>query len=136
MAARPSRVWTRGAKAAKPGDEEARRIAGACETLVRDVLKPRFLPEITPTPFNYCVDIHGDWRAGRYRFLQRMRSGFADTRGEEFDHPFARLDFMGFGRFDIQWMRHTGSWWRLHTGLSLAGAIDLLETNPVLHPHA
>ena len=36
----------------------------------------------------------------RYRFIQRYRSGFPDNLGEEFDAPFARLDWIGHGRFD------------------------------------
>ena len=41
------------------------------------------------------VDIHGAWAAGRYRFMQRYRSGMQHNLGEEFDAPFARIDRMG-----------------------------------------
>lgn len=114
---------------------EKQRIVAACETLVRDVLKPRFLSEIRPTQWNYVIDIRGAWAAGRYRFMQRYRSGMEENRGEEFDAPFARLDWMGPDRFDIQWMRHTGKWWRLHAGVTLAEALRILETDGILHPH-
>jgi hypothetical protein len=33
--------------------------------------------------------------------------------GEEFDAPFARLDWIRRDHFDIQWHRHTGEWFRL-----------------------
>jgi len=97
-------------------------------------LKPRFLPKIRPTEWNYVIDIHGAWAAGRYRFIQRYRSGMQHNRGEEFDAPFARIDRMGRGRFDIYWMRHTGKWWRLYTGVTLAEALRILETDGILHP--
>jgi hypothetical protein len=87
---------------------EKRTIVVACETFIRDVLKPRFLPEIRPTEWNYVIDIHGAWMVGRYRFMQRYRSGMEHNRGEEFDVPFARIDRMERDRFDIYWMRHTG----------------------------
>ena len=109
-------------------------IVAACEAFIRDVLKPRFLPEIKPTEWNYVIDIHGAWAAGRYRFMQRYRSGMEDNRGEEFDAPFARIDRMGQDRFDIYWMRHTGKWWRLHVGVTLVEALRILETDGVLHP--
>ncbi len=115
-------------------EPEKQAIVAACEALIRDVLKPRFLPRITPTEFNYVIDIHGAWAAGRYRFAQRYRSGMAHNAGEEFDAPFARIDRMGSDRFDIQWMRHTGKWWRFHSGVTLAEALHLLETDNVLHP--
>jgi hypothetical protein len=121
----------------KPGqvtDAEKQRILAACEAFIRDVLKPRFLPRIEPTKWNYPVDIHGVWAGGRYRFVQRYRSGMEHNRGEEFDAPFARIDRMGPNRFDIYWMRHTGKWWRLYTGKTLTEALQILESDGVLHP--
>jgi hypothetical protein len=117
-----------------PDAAEKQAIITACETFIAEVLKPRFLPEIRPTEWNYPVDIHGAWMAGRYRFIQRYRSGRAHNLGWEFDHPFARIDRMGPDRFDIYWMRHTGQWWRVHVGVTLAEALRILETDGVLHP--
>jgi hypothetical protein len=129
--------WIRTTRAARPEPpDEAERgaIVAACEAFIRDVLKPRFLPEIRPTEWNYVIDIHGAWSAGRYRFMQRYRSGMEHNRGEEFDAAFARIDRMGRDRHDIYWMRHTGKWWRLYSGVPLAEALRILETDGVLHP--
>jgi hypothetical protein len=115
-------------------DLEKRAIIAACEKFIRDVLKPRFLPEIRPTEWNYVIDIRGSWAAGRYRFMQRYRLDMEHNRGEGFDAPFARIDRMGRDRFDIYWMRHTGKWWRLHADVSLAEALRILETDGHLHP--
>ena len=117
-----------------PDEVEKQAIITACEAFIDNVLKPRFLPEIRPTQWKYVVDIHGAWAAGRYRFVQRYRSGMEHNLDEEFDAPFARIDRTGPDCFDIYWMRHTGKWWRLHVGLSLAEALRILETDGVLHP--
>jgi len=109
-------------------------VTAACEHLITDFMKPRFLSEIQPTQFNYPVDILGKWRGARYRFIQRYRSGFADNLGEEFDAPFARLDWTGRNRFDIQWHRHTGQWFRLYDGLTLVKAIAAIKADGHLHP--
>lgn len=109
-------------------------ITEACDQLIGEFLKPRFLPAIRPTEFNYPVDILGKWNGAKYRFIQRYRSGFPETLGEEFDAPFARLDWISRDRFDIQWHRHTGAWFRLHRGLSLARAIETLKSDGLLHP--
>ncbi len=135
MVRRVQKTWQRSNQPPAVDDTERKAIVAACDAFVRDVLKPRFLLEIKPTEWNYPIDICGDWRAGRYRFIQRYRSGMAHNRGEEFDAPFARLDRMGPGRFDIHWMRHTGTWWRLHTGITLAQAFHILETDGILHPN-
>jgi hypothetical protein len=124
----------RAPRSALPDEAEKQAIIAACETFIRNVLKPRFLPGIRPTEWNYVIDIHGAWTAGRYRFMQRYRSGMAHNRGEEFDAPFARIDRMGRDRFDIYWMRHTGKWWRLYAGVTLAEALRILETDEVLRP--
>ncbi len=135
MARRKQWIGTlRAERPAAVDDLEKQAIIAACETFIRDVLKPRFLPEIKPTKWNYVIDIHGAWAAGRYRFMQRYRSGMAHNRGEEFDAPFARIDRMGRDRFHIYWMRHTGKWWRLYTGVTLAEALRIFETDGVLHP--
>jgi hypothetical protein len=129
------KVWVkRPPRPARPGEAEKSAIVVACESFIRDVLKPRFLPAIQPTEWNYPIDIRGSWAAGRYRFMQRFRSGMDRNRGEEFDIPFARIDYMGPNQFDIYWMRHTGQWWQLHRGVSLAEALRILETDKVLHP--
>ena len=56
-----------------------------------------------------------------------------ENLGEEFA-PFARLDWISRNRFDIQWHRHTGEWFRRHRGLTLAAAIDTLKSDGLLHP--
>lgn len=129
--------WIRTRRTERPAavDElEKQAIIAACETFIRDILKPRFLPEIRPTEWNYVIGIHGAWAAGRYRFIQRYRSGMGHNRGEEFDAPFARIDRMGRDRFDIYWMRHTGKWCRLHAGVTLVEALRIIEADGILHP--
>ena len=49
-------------------DDEKTAIADRCDVFIRDELKPRFLPQIRPTQFNYPVDIFGKWRGSKYRF--------------------------------------------------------------------
>lgn len=120
----------------KPSDEEKREITQACETFIAEVLKPRFLPEIRPTTFNYCVDIFGKWHGNKYRFIQLYRSDDEERRIKpEFEAPFARLEYAGRDRFDLSYFRHTGQWWTVHQGVTLAQAIDLLENHGIFHPH-
>ena len=115
-------------------EAEKARVTAACEQLIAEFMKPRFLPEIQPTQFNYPVDILGKWRGAQYRFIQRYRSGFPDNLGEEFDAPFARLDWIARDRFDLQWHRHTGQWWRLYSGLTLDEAVQTIKADGHLHP--
>lgn len=134
MAKRASRgVWVK----SLTGEEKA-AVARACEGFIAGTLKPWFLPEVRPTPFNYPVDIYGKWRGGKYSFITRYRSGFEDNRGEAFDLAFTRLDHVETRldaiRFDVMWHRHTGQWFRLFSGVTLEDALRLIETEELLQP--
>ena len=52
---------------------EKSEVAAACQHLIDNFLKPRFLSTIRPTQFNYPVDILGKWHGTKYRFIQRYR---------------------------------------------------------------
>jgi hypothetical protein len=41
-----------------PDADEQQAIIAACQTLIRDVLKPKFLPEIRPGDHTCVIDIH------------------------------------------------------------------------------
>jgi hypothetical protein len=134
MAKRESK-WVR----VKPlSQAEKAAIAVICECFIAEILKPRFLPEVRPTPFNYPVDILGKWRGSKYCFITSYRSGFADNVGEEFDVAVTRLDhveeFVTATRFDVMWRRHTGRWWRFHAAVTLEEALRLIETEKILRP--
>lgn len=128
------RQWVRTRSPSGLSEAEKAIITAACQRLIDEVLKPRFLPAIRPTQFNYPVDIRGKWHGTRYRFIQRYRSGHPENLGEEFDAPFTRLDWISPDRFDLQWHRHTGEWFRLHRGLSLTEALETIIADGLLHP--
>ncbi len=127
-------VYVGGRKGNKPPEHEKETIGRACEAFIADVLKPRFLPEIRPTTFNYCVDIFGKWHGGKYRFIQRFRSDAPEAIEPEFDVPFARLEYVARDRFNLSYFRHTGQWWTVYRGVTLAEALGVLETEAIFHP--
>jgi hypothetical protein len=58
----------------KPRSEEKIAITTACDSLIADVLLPKYLPEITPSEYNYPIAIYGKWHGNKYRFITRYRS--------------------------------------------------------------
>lgn len=119
---------------AQPSEDEKAAIVAACDKFVIEFLKPRFLPSIRATKFNGPIDIYGKWLGGRYRFIERSRLDDPDAIEPEFEHAFARLDYLAPDRFDVMWHRHTGQWWRLHPSVSLLDALRFLEQDGRLHP--
>lgn len=126
------RKWTY--RPSTPPEIEKQSIGAACQAFVEQVLKPRFLPEIRPSQFNYPIDIYGKWHGGKYRFIQRFRSDCEDALEPEFDRPFARLEYVSRDRFDLSYFRHTGQWWTVYRDVSLAEALSLLESEGIFHP--
>jgi hypothetical protein len=55
-------------------DLEKAAISVACQRFIDKVLKPRFLPTIRPTQFNYPIDILGKWHGNR-----RLRRSLGPT---------------------------------------------------------
>ncbi len=133
----PKREWSWVRVKALTTDEKA-AIGAACESVIAETLKPRFLPQIRPTQFNYPIDILGRWRGDKCSFITRVRSGFPENTGDEFDAPFARLDhveeLITQTRFNVMWHRHTGQWWRLHSSVTLDEALRLIASDGVLRP--
>lgn len=117
--------------------EQKREIADRCDEFIAQKLKPRLLPQIRPTDFNYPVDLFGRWRGNKYSFIARYRSGFPENKGEEFDAPLVRLDHVEEKLtdicFDVMWLRHTGRWFPLRQALTLDDALHFIETEEMLH---
>lgn len=118
--------------------EEKDDIAAICARFIAETLKPRFLPAIRPTAFNYPIDISGRWRGSKYSFITRYRSGDPRNLGDEFDAAFTRLDhveeILAETRFDVMWHRHTGQWFRLYSAMTLNEALRILSEDELLWP--
>jgi hypothetical protein len=129
------RQWVR-VRTLSPQEKAA--IAATCEAFIEKTLKPRLLPAIRPTQFNYPIGIFGKWRASQYSFIARYRSGFPENLGEEFDAAFTRLDHveedLAATRFNVMWHRHTGRWHCLYWSVTLEKALDLVATDELLVP--
>ena len=119
----------------KPSPSEKQVITAACETLINTFFIPKFLPEISPTEFNYPIAIYGKWHGNLYRFIIRYRSDRADAIKPEFDAPFTRLEYVNIECFDLSYMRHTGEWHRLFERLSLSEAMENIRTMIHFHPY-
>jgi hypothetical protein len=127
-------VYVGGRAGNKPPQAEKVAIIAACEKFIAEVLRPRFLPEIRRTAFNYPVAINGKWHGNKYRFVTRYRSDNPGSSAPEFDAPFARLEYVSRDCFDLSWHRHTGDWLCLFERQSLAEALHLIESVPHFAP--
>jgi len=127
-------VYVGGRAGNKPSPAEKAQITAACEAFIANVLKPRYLPKVRPTAFNYPIAIYAKWQGNRYRLLTRYRSDDPNSVQPEFDAPFARLDYVSRDLFDLLWHRHTGEWVRMFERVTLAEALHLIDTEAYFQP--
>ena len=74
-----------------PSVVEKAAIAAACERFIANVLKPRFLPEIRVTEFNYPIDISGKWRGPKSAVHPVVRDTWARARRHGCGQGFRRF---------------------------------------------
>jgi len=121
--ARGGWVYIGGRAGNKPPAGEKSVIATACSSHA-----------FYPTKFNYPIAIYGKWHGNKYRFITRYRSDDPNSYEPEFEAPFARLEYVCRDTFDLSYHRHTGEWLCIFQRVSLADALELLETTPHFQP--
>jgi hypothetical protein len=129
----PARAF-RLSKAPVPPDiklEVQRRAAD----LINSTLKPR---HIQPPPkkkrFNYLVDIHSKWRGPFFYFCSQYCSPGPNALSASFESGFARLQYVGSGRFNLAYFRHTGEWQEIAQLLSLKECLSWIESGHIFLP--
>ncbi len=103
--------------------------------LIESFLKPEYIkPPSEDKPFNYMVDIYGNWYRNYFHFFARYRSPGPNAIAPFFDTKFARLEYTGNGLFNLSYMRHTGQWLELYTGLSVDECLKEIKDDPHFMP--
>jgi hypothetical protein len=103
--------------------------------LVEAVLKPRHvLPPPENPQFNYIEELYTKWYRSFFYFCAQYRVAGPYAVGEHFEAKFARMKYTGAGLFDLAFMRHTGEWVEVYTGLTLDACLDSIRDDEWFHP--
>ena len=65
---------------------------------------------------------------------RRLRQPRAECPSPTFESRFARLAYVGGGRFNLAYMRHTGKWWEVYQGLTLEKSLKTVRDEGIFHP--
>ena len=129
----PARAFRR-SKAPVPPDIK-REVQRRARDLIHSTLKPRHIQ--TPpkkAQFNYLVDIHSKWRGPFFYFCSKYCSPGPNALSDSFESRFARLQYVGSGRFNLAYFRHTGAWWEVAQLLSLEECLSWIEGGNIFSP--
>jgi hypothetical protein len=125
------------AKPSKPGvpDQIKAEVQTKADQLVEAFLKPNFIkPPPADTQWNYIVDIYTKWYRSYFYFCSKYHCPAPTAMTDYFEAKFARLEYVGDGKFNIAYMRHTEQWWGIFQDLSLDQCLDAIQNIPDLQP--
>jgi hypothetical protein len=138
MAKKSARAWVhQPRKASKPSVDEKTKaeVLEKASQLVEGFLKPKC---IKPPPkhkrWNYLIDITTKWHQSFFYFRSTYASRGPTAISPTFASRFARLEYVGHGRFNLAYMRHTGKWWEIFQRLSLDACLDTIRENDLFQP--
>ena len=86
------------------------------------------------TQWNYIVDIYTKWYRGYFYFCSKYHCPGPTAMTDYFEDKFARLEYVGNGRFNVSYMRHTEQWWEILQELTLDQCLEAIQQIPNLQP--
>jgi len=103
--------------------------------LVNSIIKPMHVkPPCEDEQFNYIVDIYSKWYRNYFYFCSKYACPGPNAISPFFEAKFARLEYIGNGRFNLSYMRHTGKWWEIYPELSLEECLAAIRDEPHFLP--
>ena len=103
--------------------------------LIENVLRPK---HIQPAPkgyqLNYIVGIETKWLGSKCYFISVHRSPGPHAKSSTFETKFARMEYVGNAKFNLSFMRHTGQWVEVYTGISVDECLKAIQDDPWFQP--
>jgi hypothetical protein len=128
-------VYSPGKAARSTVPEEVKaQVEAKARELVEAVLKPQHVKPPKDGRFNYLIDISTRWHRSYFYFVSTYASTGPNALSPTFEAKFARLEHVGGGRFNLAYMRHTGQWWPVGTGLPLDRCLTAIRDDPIFTP--
>ena len=96
--------------------------------LIDNVLKPKHvLPPKPDEQFNYITDIGVKWYRNYFYFIATYACPGPNALAPSFESKFARMEYVGGGKFALSFMRHTGEWVRIFDALSVHESLKAIR---------
>jgi hypothetical protein len=135
---KPKRMWVyapgKPAPPSVPEDLKA-EVKAKADDLVEAVLRPQHIKPPPKDPrWNYITDIYTKWHRSYFYFCSTYASPGPNALSPTFESPFARMEYVGAGRFNLAYMRHTGKWWEVYQGLTADKCLESIRDEGIFQP--
>ncbi len=121
------------AKSPKPSVPESIKaeLAAKAMQLIENVLKPKYvLPPKPDEQFNYVTDVFGKWNRSYFYFIALYASPGPNALSPTFESKFARMEYVGAGKFALSYLRHTGVWLAIYEAMSVDESLKAIQDDP------
>ena len=135
---KPRKAWmitpAKSPKLPVPDSIKAELEAKATD-LIENVLKPMHVHKPTGDErFNFITDIGTRWYRNYFYLVSTYACPGPDALSPTFESEFARMEYLGSGKFALYFMRHTGKWFRLYDALSVDQSMEAIRDVPWFVP--
>jgi hypothetical protein len=136
--AMPRKAWmitpAKSSKSAVPDSIKVELMTKATD-LIEKVLKPKHvLPPKPDEPFNYITDIGAKWYRNYFYFIATYACPGPNALSPTFESKFARMEYIGNGKFALSFMRHTGEWVGIFDDLSVDESLKTIQDDAWFTP--
>lgn len=134
----PKKMWVYAPK--KPAPPKIpeiikREVETKANALIETALKPKYIQPPPEDPqHNYIEEITTKWYRSYFYFTAIYRSAGPYAMGGTFEAKFARLEFIGTGRFNLAAMRYTEEWMEIASNRTLDECLAAVRDDPWFHP--
>lgn len=116
-------------------DAVKRAVQEKCDAFVEMTLKPVYIaPPPEDVRFSYIVDLYTTWYRNYFYFCAKYRCPSPDCISEFFETRYTRLEYTAPDTYTLAYMRHTGRWQEVYSGLSLDQCVSTIANEPIFHP--
>jgi len=103
-------------------------VESKARDLIENVLKPKYVQRPKEgEQFNYITDIGAKWYRNFFYFFSTYACPNPNALSPTFESKFARMEPLGFGRFALYFMRHTGEWVGIYDSLSVDECMKAIQ---------
>ena len=111
----------------KVPDGLKKEVQAKADDLVAKVLTPKYIKPPPKKPrWNYPIELWTKWHRSFFYFGSTWASPGPNRIAPTFENRFARMEYVGDRLFNLAYFRHTGEWWTIHKGLTLAECLELI----------
>ena len=126
----PSRI-----SASSIPDAIKKEVAVKAAVLITEVLNPKYVVAVQGDhQFNYITDITAKWFRQFFYFTATYNCPHPDAVAPSFEQKFARMEFIGDGKFALYFMRHTGEWVGIHDSMSVDESMEAIQDDEWFSP--